>query len=211
MKARPHRWSAEELAWVEARAALPRRKMLAAFNAAFGCGVTLAALIGLCKRRGWTTGRSGRFGAGHTPANKGKTMPFNTASAATRFKPGRRVGRAAALYQPIGTERLSRYGYRERKVNDDMPLQRRWRAVHILRWEAEHGPVPQGHALKSLDGDRLNTAPANWVAIPRALLPRLNGRHGRGYDQAAPEVRPTIMMIAELEHAARQASKGTAQ
>lgn len=208
MKGRPVRWAADELAWIEARAALPRRETLAAFNAAFGRDVALTALSALCKRRGWKAGGDGRFRPGQTSPNKGKAMPFNAASAATRFKPGQRSGVALKLYQPIGTERMSKCGYRERKVNDDLPLQARWRAVHLVEWEAINGPVPPGHALKCLDGDRLNVDPANWAAIPRALLPRLNGRFGRGYDAAPPELRPTIMRIAELEHSAREARKG---
>lgn len=207
MKGHPVNWTAAELAWIEARATEPRRETLAAFNAAFGRDIALTTLNGLCKRRGWFTGRDGRFTPGQPAPNKGKTMPYHPASAATQFKPGQRAGRAEALYKPIGAERMGKSGYREIKVNDDLPLQARWRAVHLVRWEAVHGPVPEGCALKCLDGDRLNTDPANWVAIPRALLPRLNGRFGREYDAAPAAVKPTIMAVARLEHAARETRK----
>lgn len=59
--------------------------------------------------------------------------------------------------------------------------------------------------LKSLDGNRQNVAAENWVAISRGVLPRLTVRYGRGYDTA--QVKPTLMAIAKLEHAARQARK----
>lgn len=207
MSGRAIAWTRDELAWIEARAAQPRRALLAAFNAAFGRAVTLSALVGLCKRRGWMTGRDGRFAPGQTPPNKGRRMPFNAASAATRFKPGHRGGEALRKYCPIGTERMSKCGYREVKIHDGMPLQSRWRAVHLVAWEAVNGPVPSGHALKCLDGDRLNADPANWAAIPRAMLPRLNGRFGRGYDAAPAALKPTILRVAELEHAARRARR----
>ncbi|MFD2855379.1 HNH endonuclease [Seohaeicola zhoushanensis] len=84
-----------------------------------------------------------------------------------------------------------------------MPLQARWRAVHLIHWEERNGPLPKGYALKCLDGDKLNTDPANWEAI-RALLPRLNGRFGRNYDTAPAELKPTIMTITKLEHRARE-------
>lgn len=103
---------------------------------------------------------------------------------------------------------MSKDGYRERKVNDDLPLQRRWRAVHLVEWEAINGPLPAGHALKCLDGDKTNTAPSNWQLIPRALLPRLNGRFGRDYDHAPAELKPTIMATAKLEHRLREIRKG---
>jgi hypothetical protein len=41
--------------------------------------------------------------------------------------------------------------------------------------------------------------------VPRALLPRLSGKSGRNYDHAPDEIKPTIMAIARLEHAARDA------
>lgn len=208
MKGHPIRWTPEQLAWIEAHATLPRRETHAAFVARFGrADVSADALKSLCWRRGWGTGRDGRFAPGAAPVNKGKRMPFHPASAATRFKPGQLSGRAAKVRQPIGAERLSKCGYRERKINDAMPFQRRWRAVHLIRWEAAHGPLPAGWCLKSLDGDRLNTDPANWVAIPRALLPRLNGRFGRDYDSAPPEMKPLILRTALLEHAARDAGR----
>ena len=78
------------------------------------------------------------------PWTKGRKLPFNEASARTQFKPGVRQGRATALYKPIGSERISGEGYVERKIHDGMPMQSRWRAVHLLRWEQAHGPCRTG-------------------------------------------------------------------
>ena len=90
-----------------------------------------------------------------------------------------------------------------------MPFQRRWRGVHLIRWEEANGPLPPGHCLKCLDGDKLNTAPKNWACVPRALLPRLIGgnRHRNllPFDEAPPELRPILLATARLEHAAREA------
>ena len=208
MKGRRLDWSAEELAWIEARREMRRRELFEAFRARFGRhGVSLLNPSALCKRRGWLTGRTGRYEPGIVPLNKGKTMPYHPNSARTRFQKGRRTGRAAEIYQPVGAERLSKDGYPERKIHDGMPMQSRWRAIHLIRWEALHGPVPEGHALKCLDGDKGNTDPSNWKLVPRAILPRLNGRFGRGYDRAPAELKPAIMAIAELEHAARKRRK----
>ena len=79
---------------------------------------------------------------------------------------------------------------------------------HRWLWERANGPVPEGHALKCLDGDRTNTDPANWMAVPRALLPRLYGKCGRNYDAAEPEVKPAIMAVARLEQRAAESRKG---
>ncbi|WP_333611908.1 HNH endonuclease [Brevundimonas bullata] len=88
-----------------------------------------------------------------------------------------------------------------------MPLQSRWRLVHLVEWEAVNGPIPEGQCLKSVDGDRSNTDPSNWQMIPRALLPRLNGGRFKkhlAYDEAAPEVRPALLTIAKIDHRARE-------
>jgi hypothetical protein len=156
-------------------------------------------------RRGGDVGAAFRFKKGQTPANKGLRRPGWSPGRMkeTQFVKGERRGVAVKLYKPIGTERVSKDGYLERKVHDGLPLQSRWRAVHRIRWEEIHGPVPKDMALKCL-GDKSNTDPSNWELVPRAILPRLNGIHGRGYDNAPAEVKPTIMAIAKLEHAARR-------
>ena len=208
MKGRAIPYSEEELAWVKACADLPRAELHALFVQVFNRpDVSLINLNSLCKRNGWLTGRSGCFVKGHPTHNAGKKCHFAPGSEKGWFKPGQRGGRAKDNHKPIGTERITREGYRERKVNDDRPFYRRWRAVHLIEWEAVNGPLPKGHALKCLDGNPQNTSPANWACIPRALLPRLNGRFGRDFDAAPAELKPTILAIAKLEHKAREARK----
>jgi hypothetical protein len=90
-------------------------------------------------------------------------------------------------------------GYRERKIHDGLPMHSSWKFVHRIEWEKLNGPVPEGMVLKC-KGDPLNTDPSNWELIPRGLLPRLNGRFGRGYDEAPADLKPTIMAVAKLEH-----------
>jgi hypothetical protein len=212
MKGRFIRWSVDELAFIYLRRAMPRAALHAAFVAWFGRDdVSGAALNAVCKRKGWLTGRNGRFAPGNVPANKGKPC-FPGAggrhpnSRKMQFRPAERRGWAARLYKPIGTERVSKGGYVERKIHDRLPTQSRWRAVHLLRWEEANGPVPEGHCLKCLDGDKSNTEPSNWLLVARALLPRLNGGPHRkrvAYDDAPDELKPTIMAVAKLEHGAR--------
>lgn len=109
--------------------------------------------------------------------------------------------------KPIGSERINAAGYRDRKIHDGLPRHGRWRAVHVIEWEAVNGPLPANHCLRCLDGNKLNTAPTNWECIPKAITPRLNGSTGRlAYAKAAPELRPTILAVARLEHAVRCSS-----
>ena len=200
-------YSKAEMAFLSALRDLPRRTLHRAFVILFERDdVSFDNLKALCTRKGWTTGRDGRFAAGIVPANKGKKMPFNANRARTQFKKGHRPKNT----KYAGHERVSRDGYVEISIEETNPhtgFERRYVLKHRWLWEQEHGPVPEGHALKCLDGDKLNTDPSNWKAIPRAMLPRLNGRFGRNYDAAPAELKPTIMAVAELAHRAREASR----
>lgn len=208
MKGRAIHYSVDELAFIYLRRDTPRRELHAAFVEWFGRhDVTLVHLNSLCKRRGWMTGRTGCFPRGNRPHNAGQKGFCPPGCEKGWFRKGERRGVAARLYKPVGTERLCEDGYLERKIHDGMPLQSRWRAVHLIEWEKANGRLPEGHCLKCLDGDRLNTDPANWEAIPRAMLPRLNGGQWKtrlAYDDAPDELKPAILAVAKLDHGARQ-------
>jgi hypothetical protein len=198
------RFTAQERAWVKANCTLVIGELHRAFVVAFDRhDVNATNLNALRKRNGWRTGRTGHFAAGATPPNKGKKMPFNPNSAATQFKKGQTPHNT----KHVGHERVRASDrYIEISVAETNPhtgFERRYVLKHKHLWEQRNGPVPKGMALKCLDGDRQNTSPENWEAVPRGLLPRLNGKSGRNYDDAAPEIKPTIMAIAKLEHRVR--------
>lgn len=75
-------------------------------------------------RRGDHVGAAFRFRKGQAPANKGVRRPGwgPGRMKETQFKKGVRQGVAVKLWRPIGTERISKDGYLERKVNDGLPL-----------------------------------------------------------------------------------------
>jgi hypothetical protein len=214
MKGHPIRYTADEMAWLEANRLLPIAVYHLDFIDTFGRDdVAAANLHSLRKRMGWKTGRTGCFEKGQAAHNKGKPCPPGKGgrhpnARKTQFKKGGRTGKANLVYKPIGTERITKDGYRERKVHDGLPMQSRWQQVHRIEWEAIKGPIPAGYCLKCLGHDKANCDPSNWELVPRALLPRLNGRFGRDYDTASPELKPTIMAIARLEHRARTMKAG---
>lgn len=192
-------YSADELQWIRQNAKRVRTRAHADFCRLFArSDVSLQNFNSLCKRMGWMTGRTGHYKPGSTPANKGKAMPYNANSAATRFKKGQTPHNTKYL----GHERVSRDGYVEisiDQVNPHTGYERRYVLKHKHLWEKMNGPVPDGMCLKCLDGNRLNTDPANWELISRALLPFLNGHRGPHYDAAAPEVKPIVMTLAKLK------------
>lgn len=127
-------------------------------------------------RRGDNVGAGSRFKPGQQAWNKG-LKGLHIGGEATQFKPGNRSGRAVEIYQPIGAERISKDGYLQRKVNDDMPLQKRWRGVHIVVWEEANGPLPAGHAIVFKDRNKKNIALGNLELVTRAELMRRNSYH----------------------------------
>ncbi len=211
-KGRRLKYSDAEISWLRENCALPIADYHAGFQAAFGRTDTSAGkLRSLRKRKGWKTGRDGRFVPGQACLTKGKKLgPAHPNAKATQFKPGQ----TPANRQPIGHERLNGDGYVEIKVAQTNPWtghKTRYAHKHRHLWEQANGPLPTGMALKCLDGDKANTDPANWEAVQRGLLPRLNGKSGRNYDAADPAVKPTIMAIAKLEHKVRELQKGKCQ
>ncbi|UOA25923.1 HNH endonuclease signature motif containing protein [Pseudosulfitobacter sp. DSM 107133] len=209
MKGKCITYSDAELVFVEALHKLPRRDLHKAFVAWSGrTDVSQSNLTALCKRKGWLTGRTGCFQPGQTPPNKGKKMPFNPNNAKTQFK----KGQVPHTYRGPGHERIdSKDGYVVMIVAETNPwtgAKTRPVQKHRWLWEQKNGPVPKGMVLKCLDGDKTNTDPSNWEAIPQAMLPRLNGRFGRGYDAAPAEIKPTLMATAKLEHAVRLKRQG---
>lgn len=206
MKGRQITYLPEELAWIEARKEMPRREAHALFCAYWRRDdVSLSNYNALCKRNGWMTGRTGRYQPGQEPKNKGKKMPFNPNSAATRFK----KGNLPHNHRGAGHERIdTKDGYVVMIVAETNP----WtgaatRPVHKHRylWEQRHGPIPEGHVLKCLDGDKTNCDPDNWELIPQGMLPRLNGRWtGIKYDEAPAELKPAVMATARLDQKLRE-------
>lgn len=201
-----------ELAFIKRRTKMDRRALLAAFVKKFArADVSLANLNSLCKRNGWFTGRTGCFEKGIVPHNKGKPHPVARSGNAAKhhFKKGNQPHNTNYLHH----ERVSKDGYVEISIDEPNPhtgFERRYVLKHRWLWEAKHGPVPDGMCLKCL-GDRTNTDPSNWTLIPRSLLPRLDGRFGRGYENAPVDLKPTIMAVVKLEQQVRESGKKSAK
>lgn len=196
---RSWKFSPAEIEWLRDNRALTIIAYHAAFCAQFErTDVTPPHLNALRKRKKWKTGRDGRFDKGAVPWSKGKKIGNNAGSARTQF----RKGQLPHNTRGPGHESLGDDGYVWIVTDRRNPWTgaSTWR-VHKHRWvwEQTHGPIPEGMALKC-KGDVLDTDPSNWEMVPRGVLPRLNGKSGRNYDDAPAEVKPTIMAVAKLEH-----------
>lgn len=117
-----------------------------------------------------------RFKKGHETWNK--DMKGLQLSPNTQFKPGTRHGMAAKNWLPIGSNRMSKEGYMERKIADSSPAKRsNFVPVHHLVWRMHGQTVPRGHVLIFIDGDKNNPDINNLTTISRAENMARNSIH----------------------------------
>ena len=85
-----------------------------------------------------------RFPRGNAAWNKGKRFIAGGRSLETQFK----AGHVPHTHRPVGSYRVNPEGYLQQKISDEPGSPHlRWRSVHRLVWEAEHGPTPEGHVV----------------------------------------------------------------
>lgn len=150
-------------------------------------------------------GAATRFKSGQIPANKGLRMPSGWAPGRmveTQFKKGRAAS-DAHNYLPIGSERLSKDGYLERKVTDDPSLvpARRWEFVHRIMWKQAYGPIPDGHMVEFRDGNKTHLTLENFELLSRAEHMRRHTIH-----RYPAEVKQAIRLVGKLKRKIREYS-----
>lgn len=170
------------------------------FNNQFSTDLKVTTIKSLVYRLGLGNGLNGaslseagkttQFKKGHTPHNKGKKGVCAAGCEKTWFKKGHRP----LNWVPIGSERISKDGYIEVKIQDGQ-LQKNWRGKHILIWEKENGPLPEGHAIVFGDRDKRNFDIDNLICVSRAQLARLNQN---GLIQNDADLTRTGIVIADV-------------
>lgn len=106
------------------------------------------------------SGRAHRFTKGLIPHNKGKKMSpeLYGKCRGTMFQKGLIPHNSKF----DGYERISKEGYRERRVAPG-----KFRPVNHLVWEEVNGPVPANHIIIFRDGNKLNCDISNLECISR--------------------------------------------
>lgn len=133
-------------------------------------------------------GKAYRIKPGDAPWNKGLKGWCAPGCLASQFKPGNKPHG----WKPLGTERVNRDGYRERKVTDLNGV-KNYRPVHLVTWEAANGPLPAGHAVVFINGNKQDIRLDNLELITRAELMQRNSRH-----RLPPEIREIAQLRGVL-------------
>tara|TARA_R100000027_G_scaffold66875_1_gene63805 strand:+ start:1405 stop:2022 length:618 start_codon:yes stop_codon:yes gene_type:complete len=127
----------------------------------------------------------GCFKPGGKPWNTGISYSA-PGSEHTRFKKGHRPPN----WVPVGSERVTKDNYLERKLHDTGKMRHDWVPVSHIEWQKHNGrSVPKGHAVIFRDGDKRNFAGPNLELISRADLMRRNSY------QNLPEPLPQIIQL----------------
>lgn len=151
---------------------------------------------------------STQFKKGQVPFNKGTHFHAGGRSVETQFKKGGMRGAAQHNYVPIGSERISKDGYLERKVTDDHPVPtRRWTGVHRIVWAATHGPIPPGFIVVFKPGMR--TKIADEITVDKLeIISRVENMRRNSYHNNYPkEVAQLIQLKGALNRKINKRAK----
>lgn len=158
-------YNKEHVAFIKKHAkGIITHKLTDLLNNTFKTNYTVRQIQKIMKRHGIKNGVDCRYKKGHIPFNKG-TRGLTKANSGS-FK----IGHRPKNYRPVGSERVSIYGYVEIKVADPDV----WRLKHVVEWEKVNGPIPQGMKLLFLDQNPLNISVDNLALISRAEGALLN-------------------------------------
>lgn len=216
-------WTREELALVRSKYADVSTTKLAAELGRTVCQVYQRGIkMGLRKsaeylaspdacrlRRGDEVGAAYRFKKGIVPHNKGLRRPGWAPGrmAETQFKQGKRTGKAAENWKPIGTIRADNEGYLRIKVREwqrgdgafGFGNTKIWPLLQRHTWEKHHGPIPPAHKVVFKDRDRSNCAIENLELISNGDMMRRNTIHNY-----PPELKSTIMFLGAVKRKVRE-------
>ena len=153
-----------------------------------------------------------QFKPGMAPWNKGKpgSTGHHPNTKATQFKKGR-APEESRNYLPIGSLRLTKDGYLERKVTDDHPVPtRRWVAEHRLVWERAHGPIPNGHIVRFKTG--MKTAIEAEVTLERLeCITRAENANRNSFRRFGPEMAQLYQLKGAIARQLNRISKEAKQ
>lgn len=161
-------------------------------NEKFGLSLTSKQIRSYRRNNNLYSGLTGRFEKGQIPHNKGEKYPDRPPNSGQFQK-----GNKPPNYVPVGTINYTTDGYPKEKIGE--PNQ--WVLKHRKVWEDNFGPIPKGHSVCFLDGDKTNYDISNLILLSREELIRMNHND---YFSSDPELTKLGAGIAKLTRKIRQ-------
>lgn len=198
-----HKYTEEQKKFIKEKAnGIGNMELTSLVNSKFSLQLTVQQIKGYKNNHKISSGLTGRFEKGIIPFNKGKKMPTVGRMAETQFKKGQQP----ANYKPVGSERIdSKDGYILVKVRDDGTWPERWRLKHRVLWESVHGPIPKGHRLIFLDGNKLKVTIENLKLVTFAQSAVMCKK---GMFSSDPKLTETGSVLAEVIIKTNQVARG---
>lgn len=163
------------------------REIREEFISRFGWEISLTQVGAYIKNNHLNTGRTGRFEKGRVSHNKGKKGVYAPGCEKSWFS----KGHVPHNHKPVGSESLSQDGYWRVKVAEP----KKWRLKHLVIWEQSNGPVPNGHCVIFLDGNKSNLDIENLKLVRKKDLARMNQN---GLFSDIPEITEAGAHMAKL-------------
>jgi hypothetical protein len=158
---------------------------------------TEAQIKAFVKNHGINCNRTGHFKKGQAPWNtgtKGVMKPNKTS-----FK----KGDIPINHRPVGSERITKDGYREIKTAEP----NKWELLHRHSWAKVHGKENMPENLRFKDNNKMNCDASNLEPVSNQEHMVLNMM---GFNQTPEELRPTVLSIAKLDVKTSNLRKGVA-
>jgi hypothetical protein len=158
---------------------------------------TAGQIKNFVKNHGINCNRTGHFEKGQVPWNtgtKGIMKPNKTS-----FK----KGDIPCNVRPVGSERITKDGYREIKVSEP----NKWELLQRHNWAEVHGNENMPDNLRFKDNDKMNCDVSNLEPVSNQEHIVLNQM---GFNQMPEEVKPVMLTIAKIDVKTSNLRKGVA-
>lgn len=181
------------------------KEIVAEWNKTFAEPITVSRVKGYMANHKIKNGLTGQFKKGNVPYNKGKHIPTVGRMGETQFKKGNLPHNT----KPVGTERITRDGYIEVKIkmrpnkNGD-----NWKPKHRIVWEEAYGPIPKGHKLLFLDGNRQNCCIDNLRIVTDEEELAFNRIKVETNAAELTDLKITLAKVSTRTHKAKRKCKG---
>lgn len=175
----------------------PAKKVAELLNKTCNGTFTEAQIKAFVKNHGINCNRTGHFKKGRTPWNagtKGVMKPNKTS-----FK----KGDVPINHRSVGSERITRDGYREIKVSEP----NKWELLHRFNWALEHGRENMPENLRFKDNNKMNCDVNNLEPVSNQEHMALNQM---GFNKMPEEVKPIVLTIAKIDVKTSNLRKGVA-
>lgn len=202
----------------------PLQALTDQFNAKFGTHIGKDAIAACIHRRGWGNGMFHKpsvfpeeirqFMAENCKGNRAREMVvllnetfgtnYTEKQISSYYRKHRLKSGVASRYVPIGTLIFRKGEWYYEKVADGPDSNKNWKSKHVMVWEEANGPVPEGHMVIFLDGDRRNYKLENLALCPYDVGLEMNHMNLR-FDNA--QLTETGMLIAKVNLQTRRRQK----